>query len=61
MKEKERNREKNRERERKREKNVQDQLLSICIQFSKRKRKIYWQKYLKSQKVSAGADLYMLE
>ena len=52
----ERKREKTRENERKREekrgKDVQCQLLSSCIQFSKKINLIYWQKCSKVQKVA---------
>ena len=59
QKEKERKKEQKGEKESKREKmrerDVQGQLLSICIQFA---RKIYWQKCSKSQKAAAApADI----
>ena len=46
-------REKKREKgEKRREKDVQGQLLSICIQFAKRKNYVNWQKCSKSEKVA---------
>ena len=52
---KKRERKETREREKRgenRENNVQGQLLSICIQFAKRKNYVYWQKCSKSEKVA---------